>query len=246
MKRQKLAVTKRKVLGKKVKNLRKEGIIPANIYGKDFKSLAIQVLYKDFEPVYKEAGETGLIDIHVDSQVIPVLVHGVQTDYKKTPLHVDFHKVNLKEKVKAMVPLEFIGEAKAETDKVGLLMHILSEIEVEALPTELPEKIEVNVEHLALVDDQISVENLKAPEGVEILTDKAQVVAKIGELITKEAAAQAEEEAAAAAAASAEAGGEEEVKVEGEAPAEGKEETQEKPTEEAKGEALPAEDKKPQ
>ena len=246
MKRQKLEVSKRKITGKKVKNLRREGILPANIYGRDFKSLAIQVPYKDFEPVYKEAGETGLIDISVDSQIVPVLIHSVQADYKKTPLHVDFYKVNLKEKVKAMVPLEFIGEAKAVVDKVGLLMQILSEIEVEALPTELPEKIEVNVESLALVDDQITVSDLKVPEGVEVLTDATQVVVKIGELITKEAQAQAEEEAAAAAAAAAEAG--EEV-AEGEAPveevaaAEGAGEPKEKPEQETKEEAPPAEEK---
>jgi large subunit ribosomal protein L25 len=231
MKRLKLEVTKRKVLGKKVKKLRREGILPGNIYGKDFKSLSIEVSYKDFEPIFKEAGETGVVDIHVDDQVIPVLIHGVQTDYKKVPLHAEFYKVNLKEKVKAMVPLEFIGEPKAEADKVGLLMQILSEVEV--LPTELPEKLEVNVEPLALVDDQITVGDLKAPEGVEVLTDPTQVLAKIGELISKEAQALAEEEAAAAAAAAAESGTE----VEGEAPAaEGQAETEVKPAEEVKEE----------
>jgi len=231
MKRIELEATKRKVLGKKVNKLRREGILPGNIYGKDFKSLAIETPYKEFEPVYKEAGETGVVDIHVDGQVIPVLIHGVQSDYKKTPLHAEFYKVNLKEKVKAMVPLELIGEPKAETDKVGLLMQIISEVEVEALPTELPEKLEVNVEPLALVDEQITVGDLKAPEGVEILTDQTQVVVKIGELISKEAQAQAEEEAAAAAAAAAESGTE----VEGETPAaEGEAKTEEKPTEETK------------
>jgi large subunit ribosomal protein L25 len=220
MKRLKLSVEKRKVLGKKVKLLRKEGLIPGNIFGKDFKSLSIQVPYKDFEAVYEEAGETGVVDISIDDQVVPVLIHGIQKDYKRTPLHVDFYKVNLKEKVKAMVPIELIGEAKAETDKVGLLMQIMSELEVEALPTELPEKIEVNVEKLALVDDQITIEDVKAPQDVEILTDPGQVIAKIGELISKEAQAQAAEEEAAAAAASAETGGE----TEGEAPITGESE----------------------
>jgi large subunit ribosomal protein L25 len=237
MKRQKLEVTERKILGKKISKLRKEGILPGNIYGNAFKSLAIQVAYKDFEPVFKEAGETGLVDIHVNDQVIPVLIHNVQTDYKKTPLHADFFKVNLKEKVKAMVPLEFIGEPKAVTDKIGLLMEIISEIEVEALPAELPEKIEVNVEPLAAIDEQITVGELKLPEGVDLLSDPNQVVAKIGELISKEAQAQAEEEAAAAAAASAE-GSE---TVEGEQPAEGSEEKAEQPQGESKPEEKPAE-----
>jgi large subunit ribosomal protein L25 len=238
MKKHILTVTKRKTLGKKVGKLRKEGILPGNIYGRDFKSLSVQVAYKDFEPVFKEAGETGLVEIHVDEQVIPVLIHNVQTDYKRTPLHADFYKVNLKEKVKTMVPLEFIGEPKAVTDKVGLLMEIISEVEVEALPTELPEKVEVNVESLAAIDEQITVADLKLPNGVEILTDPGQVVAKIGELISKAAQAQAEEEAAAAAAASTE-GAEGEGAIEGEAPAEGAEPKTEGTTE-TKPEEKPA------
>jgi len=121
-------------------------------------------------------------------------------------LHADFFQVNLKEKVKANVPLEFVGEPKAVTEKTGILMEITNEVEVEALPTELPEKIEVNVEHLAQIDDQIAVSDLKVPQGVTILSDLNQVVAKIEELVSKEALEQAAEEAAAAEAAKAEAG----------------------------------------
>jgi large subunit ribosomal protein L25 len=104
-------------------------------------------------------------------------------------------------------------------DKVGILMNIISEIEVEALPAELPEKIEVNVQHLANIGDQIAVADLKVPEGVTVLTEAEQVVTKIAELVTKEAQEQAAAEAAAAAEASAEAAPE--GAVEGEAPAEG-------------------------
>jgi len=99
-------------------------------------------------------------------------------------------------------------------------MKIISEIEVEALPAELPEKIEVNVEHLANIDDQVTVADLKIPQGVTVLTEAEQVVAKIGELITKEAQEQAAAEAAAAAEASAETAPEGSA-VEGEVPATG-------------------------
>ena len=113
-------------------------------------------------------------------------------------------------------------------------MEITHEIEVEALPTELPEKIEVNVEHLAQIDDQILVSDIKIPQGVEIISDPNQVIAKIGELVTKEAQEQAAEEAAAAEAAASESA-EGEVVAEGaEAPAEGREEAEgEKPAETA-------------
>lgn len=242
MKRENLKVEKRKILGKKVKQLRKDGILPANVYGKDFKSISVQVALKDFEAVYKEAGETGVVDLQVDSQSIPVLIHHVDKDYLSNPLHAEFYKVNLTEKVKTMVPLEIIGEPKAVVDKVGLLMNITNEVEVEALPTELPENIEVNVENLASIDEQIIISDLKVPQGVEVLTDPNQVVVKIGELVSKEAQEQAAEEAAAAEAAAAEGGAEGE---EGAKPTEGetseggekKEEAGEKPQEEPKQES---------
>lgn len=242
MKRLKLEVEKRKILGKKVKKLRREGVLPGNIYGKDVKSLAVQVPVKEFDKVYKEAGETGLVDLAVDSEVRPILIHNVQIDpLTDLPLHADFYQVNLKKKVKAMVPVVTVGEPKAVIDKVGLLLQPLSEIEVEALPKDLPEKIEVNVEHLAAVDEQIAVSDLKVPSGVTVLTDPGQVVVKIEELVSKEAEELATQEAAAAEAAKGETAAQApEAAAEGapEAPAEGAEQPEEtKPEEPQKGEA---------
>lgn len=206
MKRVKLTVEKRKVLGKKVKKLRKDGILPCNIYGKDIKSIAVQVPFKDFEKVFKEAGETGLVDLEMGDTSKPVLIHNVQYDYlTRIPLHADFYQVNLKEKVKTMAPLIMVGEAKAVSEKVGIVLQPLSEVEVEALPEDLPENIEVNVEYLALINDQITVADLKLPKGVAVLTDPAQTVVKIAELVSKEAQEQAEAEKAAAEAAKEEA-----------------------------------------
>lgn len=239
MKKHELKVSKRTILGKKVKKLRKEGIFPANIYGKDQKSIAVQVPFKDFEKVFKEAGETGLVDVAIDGETRPVLIHNVQYDHvTRVPLHADFYQVNLKEKVKTMVPIVVVGEPKAVSDKVGILLQQAPEIEVEALPTDLPEKIEVNVEPLASVDEQITVADLKVPAGVAVLTDASQVVVKIGELVTKEA-----QEEAAAAAAAAQAAKAAQAPAEGAAPAEGGEKKEaEKPAEAPK----PAEIEKPQ
>lgn len=206
MKRQKLVVEKRTIFGKKLKKLRREGILPANIYGKDIKSIAVQLPYKDFEKVYKEARETGLIDIQVDGELKPSLIHNVQKDHlRNIALHTDFFQVNLREKVKTMVPILVTGTAKAISDKLGLLLQPLSEIAIEALPEDLPEKIEVNVEHLAAVNDQITVSEIKAPKDVTILTNPSQVVVKIGELVSKEAQAQEAAEKAAAEAAKSQA-----------------------------------------
>lgn len=202
MKRFKLAVAERKIVGKKIKKLRKDNILPANIYGKGVKSLAVQVPYKDFEKVYKEAGETGIVDVAVDGEIRPSLIHNIHQDYYNHKiLHVDFFQVNLKEKIKTTVKLVTVGEAKAVTEKIGLLEQPIYEVEIEALPTDLPENIEVNVEALAEIGAQITVGEIKTPAGVTVLTDPSQVVAKIGSLISKEAAEQAAAEQAAAEAA---------------------------------------------
>ncbi|MEK7551449.1 MAG: 50S ribosomal protein L25 [Patescibacteria group bacterium] len=230
MKHEKLKVEKRKVLGKDVKKLRRDGVLPANVYGKDIKSTAVQLPTSEFSNVYAQTGETGLVDLDLEGTTIPVLIQNVYKNFRGEYLHADFFKVNLKEKVKANIPLEIIGEPKAVTEKVGILMNILSEIEVEALPSDLPEKVEVNVEHLTNIDDQIIVSDLKVNQEVTVLTDPNQVVSKIAELVTKEAAEQAAEEAAAAEAASTETA-EGETPTEGQAP-EGQAEGQEAPSEE--------------
>jgi len=187
MKRPVLKAEARKLLGKKIKTLRREGILPGNVYGKGLSSISLQVQLADFEKVHKEVGDTGLIELDLNGKTHPVLVKNLQMNYKShTPLHADFYQVNMKEKVKAMVPIVLVGEAKAVTEKVGLLLQPLSDVEIEALPDHLAENIEVNVEHLAALDEQITVGDLKAPEGVEILTDPSQTVAKIAELVAPE------------------------------------------------------------
>lgn len=232
-KRENLTVTKREIFGKQLKKLRREGVLPGNIYGKAMKSSAVQLPLKDFKTVFNIVHETGLVDLAFDKEIIPVLIHNVQLDGRsREPLHADFFKVNLNEKITAKIPVVAVGESKAELDKVGLLEQPTMEIEVEALPTELPEKIEVNVEKLALVDEQILVSDIAAPTGVTILTDGGQLVFKIGALVTKEmeAEAAAEEAAAAEAAAATEEG----AVAEGEAVKEGGEAAEgEKPAEAA-------------
>lgn len=226
----KLKVEKRKILGKKVKKLRREGITPGNVYGKEIKSTAVQAPTKEFMNVFKESGESSLVDLELDGKTLPVLIQNVYKDFRGNVLHADFFQVNLKEKVKANIGLEFVGEPKAVTEKIGILMEITNEVEVEALPTDLPENIQVEVSHLSQIDEQIAISDLKVPEGVTILSDPNQVVAKIEELVSKEALEQAAEEAAAAEAAKAEGEAPEGAeKAEGETPAEETTASEEKP-----------------
>ena len=178
----KLTVEKRKVTGRKVRALRQQGILPANIYGKKEKSLAVQLEAKSFLPVFKEAGETSLIELKVadEKEARPVLIHNVQFHpVEETPLHVEFYQVDLKEKVTTKVPVELIGESPAIKDKIGILIQPLSEVEVEALPADLPEKIEVDISGLKAVDETVLVGSVKVSERVKILTDEKEVLVKI-------------------------------------------------------------------
>ncbi len=186
MKRETLSAEKRTVLGKKVKKLRREGILPANVYGQSHKSIAIQMPIKDFSPVFRKSGETGLVDLSFEKETLPVLIHSVQREPRSQEvIHVDFLVVNLKEKITTKVPVVAIGEPLAVKDKLGILISVLSELEIEALPADLPEKIEVPVEELAAVGDHVLVSDIKGVSSFTITADPAQVVFKIDELVQK-------------------------------------------------------------
>ena len=215
----------RKIKGRKVKRLRKEGVLPANIFGKKVKSTAIKVSLADFEKVYKEAGETGIVEIMLGKTKRPVLIHNIQVDpVSDVPIHVDFLQIDLKEKVTAQVPVDLVGESPAEKQGLGTVVLHLDEIEVEALPKDLPEKFEVSIDKLTEVDQAIFVKDLVFDKKkVEVKTGENEIIVKIEPLRKEEEEVrpQAEEEALA------EGGGEGEEKGEGKQEGEGKEKTEE-------------------
>jgi large subunit ribosomal protein L25 len=193
MERPKLVAKKREIFGRKVKNLRNQGILPANIYGKKIKSEAVAINLKDFAKVYEEVGETGIVDLKIEEEkeLRPVLIHNVQKHpVEETFLHADFHQVILTEKVTATIPVELIGEAPAETQKLGILVQVISEIEVEALPTDLPEHFQVDVSGLAKVDDAVLAKDIQVDrKKVELKIDENQIIAKIEPLAKEEVVA---------------------------------------------------------
>ena len=204
MKKYSLPAEPRDLIGRKVKNLRKLGRVPATVYGKNVKSISISVQSSAFEKVYAVAGETGLVELSVGKDIRPVLVHTLQKDPVTSQLlHIEFHQVDLKEKVHAKVPLELIGDAPAIVGKIGVLLTLLDEVEVEALPMDLPEKLTVDVSKLARVNQEVKVSELNVPADVSVLTDQDQSVVRVGALISKEAEAEAAAEAAAKAAEAA-------------------------------------------
>ena len=202
MKKYTLHAEKRTLVGRKVKNLRKAGKLPATVYGKKVASQSLTVGSDDFLKVYKSAGETGLVELLIEGKKRQVLIHTVQRHaVTHAPLHVEFLQVDLKEKVKTRVPLAFIGTPPAVSQKIGILLTVLDEVEVEALPTDLPEHIEVDVSGLDAVNQELKIADVKIPSGVTVLSDAGLTVVKIGSVVSKEAEAQAAADAAAAAAA---------------------------------------------
>jgi len=167
----------RKDIGRKVKLLRKEGILPANIYGKKIKSESIQIDLKEFLNIYKVVGDTKLFYINER----PVLVANIQKDpVSDSLLHIDFHQVDLKEKVEAKVPVELIGESPAEKQSIGTVVQYLNEIEVEALPTDLPEKFEIDISTLSEVDQMVHVKDLPFDKSkIEVKTDLEEILVKV-------------------------------------------------------------------
>jgi large subunit ribosomal protein L25 len=227
-----LTAQPRTVVGKKVKTLRKEGIVPGNIFGKDFKSTAIQISEKDFRKIFKEAGETGIVEVKVKDQTYPALIHKVQKDpLSNKQIHVDFHKINLKEKIDTHVPVKMVGESQAEKSGLVLILQTLSELEIESLPTDIPHEIEVDISNLQEVGQTIHVKDLKIDrDKVEVINEPEAVVisvqtAEMKEEKVEEAVSPAEVEATGEKGEEAEEGAGEESK-------EGKSEIPEAPKEE--------------
>ena len=188
MARLKLKAEKRKILGRKVKNLRQKGILPANLYGRDIKSQALQLDLKEFLNVFNKTGETGLIDLKIGSlKAKAVLASDIQSDpVSDIPLHVDFRQIDLTKKTSVAVPIEIIGEAPAVEHGDGVLIQTLQEIEVEALPENLPDHIDVDVSGLKEINDAVRIEELKVDKKITLKINKNEVVAKIEAPIAEE------------------------------------------------------------
>jgi large subunit ribosomal protein L25 len=211
----------RKLEGRKVKTLRAQGIVPANVFGKKVKSLSVQVALKDFEPVFKDAGSTGIVELIIGSEKRPVLVHETQLNPKTgETLHIDFHQVDLKERIEADVPIEITGESPAEKQALGTVVQYLNEVKVEALPSDLPEEFVVDISNLTDVDQIIYIKDLAVDK------DKVEIKAGEEEIVVKVEPPQKEEVVEAPVPAEGEA------PVEGEAPAEGEPSEAENPQEE--------------
>ncbi len=190
-----LKAEKRTTLGSKVKKLRRQGIVPANVFGKGVDSQAIQMNAVEFNRLYKEAGETSLIWVKIEGEEKerPTLVTSVAFNpMTGDKMHVDFHQVNLKEKVTANVPVEIVGESDLIKTNAAILSQSLNEIEIEALPTDIPENITFDISSLKQIGDHLKVSDAKVGADVEIKTDPEQIVVSLQEPQKEEVAPVAE------------------------------------------------------
>lgn len=207
-----LSVNPRPVLGKKVKRLRREGAIPANVYGRGLESVAIQVPRDDLVHVLRTAGRNEIVYLRMDGdEPRPTFVRKVQRNpVTDAILHVDFYQISLKDKVRMSVPLHIVGTAPAEQTLGGTLLHSLDSLAVEGLPTDIPSSIDVDVSGLTEIDAAIHVRDLTLPDTLTLFTDLEMVVAKVAapHVEKVEEAIEAEEAEEAAAEGAAEEGAE--------------------------------------
>jgi large subunit ribosomal protein L25 len=183
-----LNAVKRETLGKRVENIRKADKLPAVLYGHGLATQHLEIGGKDFQKTFKKAGENTLISLVVDGKIQPVLIQEVQYHYLKDyPIHVDFYAVRMDEKLKAHIPVHFIGESPAVKALGGILVKNLSEVEVECLPGDLPQDFEIDISKLTKFDEMVRVSDL-------VVSDKVKIISGGDELIVTVTPPRSEEE----------------------------------------------------
>ncbi len=163
----------------KLDEVRKNGMIPAVVYGAGVENTPISIPAKDFKKVYKEAGETTAISLMVDGKSMPALIHDMQLDaIRGFAKHVDFLVVDMKKEITAHVPVEFTGVSEAVKGG-AVLVKVLHEIEVAALPADMPQHLVADIAKLVTLEDNVFVSDITLPKGVTLVTGAEEVVAAV-------------------------------------------------------------------
>lgn len=161
--------------------VRGAGSIPAELYGHGLPNLHMAVARGEFEKVFRQAGESTVVELVTeDGKIHNVLVHDIQRNVLTSVVdHIDFYEVSMTEKLTATVELEFTGESKAVRELGGTLVKVLTSVEVESLPADLPHNIPVDISVLQTLQDTITVGQLVVPSGVTILAEPEELVVKV-------------------------------------------------------------------
>jgi large subunit ribosomal protein L25 len=181
----KLKTVKRNVFGKKTVALRRQGITPVHVFGNGIESLALQCESSELNRVILQGGTTRLIEVGIDNEKLPrsVFIREIQRNaISGQILHVDFYQVNKLEKMTAEIPIVFIGDSPASKSKVNMVEHQLTHIEIEALPDNMPQHIQVDISNLKEAGDIIHVKDIKFADGVSSTTDPDQIIIKVSKI----------------------------------------------------------------
>ncbi|MFN0071548.1 MAG: 50S ribosomal protein L25 [Chloroflexota bacterium] len=169
----------RVALGKKVKALRRDGLVPANVYGRSRDSLSVQLNDREIEHLLATHSRSQVVSVVVDGQEEPALISAVQRHpTRQHVLHVDFQRVSLDQPVQVNVQLSFVGDSPAVRHHDAVIVHNLSEVIVEGLPGAIPSEIDVDVSALVDPDSAIYVRDLSVGRGLQIMSDPDELVAK--------------------------------------------------------------------
>ena len=194
----KLPASKREVLGKKSRFLRRQGVTPTHLFGHGLESLALQCDTAKLRQVMAQAGTTRLISLEIEGDKTPKNVFIKEIQHEPCSgelLHVDFYQIKMKEKIKVDVPIIFVGEAPAMKEKGRTLMHSLTALGIESLPDKLPPQIEIDLSQLEELDQAIYVKDISLGSDITVTTDPEQLVVKVSEVrVEVEEVAVAEEE----------------------------------------------------
>lgn len=177
-----LQATTRTVLGKQVKRLRRAGLVPANIYGHNRQSEAIQIPQRELEQVARQAGSSGMVELHVDGEagVRNVFIRRLTFNaVTRRPIHADLYHVRMDEPIIAEVPIHPTGVAPAVRDEGGNVLTLLSHVRVRALPANMPSAVTADLSGLLHIDDAIAVRDLQLPDGVEAMLDADELIIKV-------------------------------------------------------------------
>src|SRR5215831_20826100 len=218
-----LKASPRQPLGKRSRRLMREGKLAAVVYGHNASPTPLVLDRLEFQKVFAKSGRTHLVDLVLDGdKTEKVLIREIQTHPRRLgPIHVDFYQVNLQEKIRVEVPVHLTGESAAVKRGDADVLQPIHALEVECLPTSIPEGFEVDLTPLAEIDDGFRVSELDVPKGVTVLADPDELIVKI---VHKREIKLEEEVPAAEAAVAAEG---EEAPAEGEAAEEEQAETEE-------------------
>ena len=164
----------------KLDTLRSSGEIPAVFYGAGKDTTSISLSNIEFKKIWQEAGESSAVKIGMPEGDVDVLIHEVQVDpVTDEPIHVDFLAIDMKKKIRVQVPVVFEGISGAVKNGIGNLVKVLFEIEIEALPADLPHNLIADISKLETLDNQIFVSDIKLPAGVVVINEPTEVVASI-------------------------------------------------------------------